>query len=207
MSQVTADGLPEDGCLGLIPTHPCLQPIHLQPQKGSQANDPEWRRLCALAPAPPHSIASALDESPIPFSPTPLASPPSSSGHWSPSIPRPRFGKPSEIPGQAQCTTRPSGGISTSRIPLPIRIHQTVALQPGQEKPAEGGDEFQILQRRIPAVHQHILRPKTPLLSFPQHLLKMLVLGLPALGLVRKSQGMRAFPSVQSKSAIPLTTR
>jgi len=36
MSQVTADGLPEDGCLGLIPTHPCLQPIHLQPQKGSQ---------------------------------------------------------------------------------------------------------------------------------------------------------------------------
>jgi hypothetical protein len=24
MSQVTADGLPEDGRLGLIPTHPCL---------------------------------------------------------------------------------------------------------------------------------------------------------------------------------------
>jgi len=24
MSQVTADGLPEDECLGLIPTHPCL---------------------------------------------------------------------------------------------------------------------------------------------------------------------------------------
>jgi hypothetical protein len=70
-----------------------------------EANDPEWRRLCALAPAPPHSIASALDDrpqSPIPFSPTPLASPLSSSGHWSPSIPRPRFGKPSEIPGQAQ---------------------------------------------------------------------------------------------------------
>jgi hypothetical protein len=157
----------------------------------------------ALAPAPPHSIADDRLQSPNPFSPTPLASPPSSSGHWSPSIPRPRFGKPSEIPRQAQCTTRPSGGISTSRIPLPIRIHQTVALQPGQEKPAEGGDEF---QRRIPAVHQHILRPKTPLPSFPQHLLK---LGLPALGLVRKSQGMRAFPSVQSKvkSTIPLTTR
>jgi len=118
MSQVTADGLPEDGCLGLIPTHPCLQPIHLQPQKGSQANDPEWRRLCALAPAPPHSIASALDnrlQSPIPFSPTPLASPPSSSGHWT-------------SPKPFRCTTRPSGGISTSRIPLPIRIHQTVAL-------------------------------------------------------------------------------
>ena len=152
MSQVTADGLPEDGCLGLIPTHPCLQPIHLQPQKGSQANDPEWRRLCALAPAPPHNIASALDDrlqSPILFSPTPVVSPPSSSSHWSPRIPRPRLGKPSEIPGRTQirCTTRPSGGISTSQIPLPIRMHQTVALQPGPEKPAEGGNEFQIPQK------------------------------------------------------------
>ena len=104
MSQVTADGLPEDGCLGLIPTHPCLQPIHLQPQKGSQGQK-QMTQNCALAPAPPHSIASALDDrlqSSIPFSPTPLASPPSSSGHWSPSILRPRFGKPSEIPGQAQ---------------------------------------------------------------------------------------------------------
>jgi len=45
--------------------------------------------------------------------------------------------------------------------------------------------------------YQHILKT-----SFPQHLLK---LGLPALGLVRKSQGMRAFPSVQSKRAIPVT--
>jgi hypothetical protein len=85
-------------------------------------------------------------------------------------------------------------------IPLPIRIHPTVALQPGQEKLAE------VLQRRIPAVHQHILRPKTPLPSFPQHLLVFPPWGL---SYTRKSQGMRAFPSVQSKvqSAIPWTTR
>jgi hypothetical protein len=66
-------------------------------------------------------------------------------------------------PKPFRCTTRPSGGISTSRIPLPIRIHQTVALQPGQEKPAEGGDE---LKKRefgfICAFCQSALRSLTP---------------------------------------------
>ena len=145
MSQVTADGPPEDGCLGLIPTHPCLQPIHLQPQKGSKANDPEWRRLCALAPAPPHSIASALDESPIPFSPTPLASPPSSSGHWSPSIPRPRFGK--KYPDKPKA-------LQMHHPPLQWDFHLPNSpadpdspdgcSSAGSGKPAEGGDEFQL---------------------------------------------------------------
>ena len=54
MSQVTADGLPEDGCLGLIPTHPCLQPIHLQPQKDSQGQKQMTQNLssdsCANKP-------------------------------------------------------------------------------------------------------------------------------------------------------------
>jgi 1,4-dihydroxy-2-naphthoate octaprenyltransferase len=56
---------------------------------------------------------------------------------------------------------------------------------------------FISVQRRIPAVHPHILRPKTPLPSFPQHLLKVLVFGLPALGLV-------IHPKVAGKEGLPL---
>jgi len=37
MSQVTADGLPEDDCLGLIPTHPCLQRYDSSRKKARKA--------------------------------------------------------------------------------------------------------------------------------------------------------------------------
>jgi len=98
-------------------------------------------------------------------------------------IGRPVF-RPPLIPGRAhRFTTRSSGEIFTSRM-----IYQTVALL-RKNQPTEA------MSARCPSL-------KTPLLSFPQYLLKTPVLGL---GLVRKSQGMRSFPSVQSKRAIPLT--
>ena len=103
--EVRGNDEPDGGLEGLSALSATDTPPAAKRPARPTANDPEWRRLCALAPAPPHNIASALDDrlqSPILFSPTPVVSPPSSSSHWSPRIPRPRLGKPSEIPGRAQ---------------------------------------------------------------------------------------------------------
>ena len=84
MSQITPNGIPNDGNLRLIPTHhPRPQPINLQPQKTSKpkANDAGWSWLCAPVLSPTHNIVSTPDDkllSPIPAVPTPFAFPRSS---------------------------------------------------------------------------------------------------------------------------------
>ncbi len=156
-----------------------------------EANDPEWRRLGALATAPPHNIASALDDrlqSPILFSPTPVVSPPSSSSHGSPRIPRPRLGKPSEIPGRAQSPSdappAPLAGFPPPKFPCRSGCTRRLLFSRVRKNQPKEAMSFRFLKRRIPTIHPHILGRKTPLPGFPQHLLKVLVLGLPALGLV-----------------------
>ena len=69
MSQVTADGLPEDGRLGLIPTPPCLQPIRLQPQKGPQGQQQMTQNGDSLAPLRPLYSTTLLQPSMIDFNP------------------------------------------------------------------------------------------------------------------------------------------
>ncbi len=81
-------------------------------------------------------------------------------------------------------------------IPLSIGVNHPIALEPCQEKPAKGSDEFKVLKSRIPTVHQYILRLKASLLGFQKHLLKVLVLGLLGNGLVinPKVAGDEGFP-------------
>jgi len=125
MSPVTADGLPEDGRLGLIPTHPCPQPIGLQPQKGPQGQQQMTQNGDGLAHLRPLYPTTLLQRPMIDFHPPSLSLPLLSLLlRPLPVMGRPVFRVPvwetvrntRTSPKPFRCATRPSGGISTSRI-------------------------------------------------------------------------------------------
>src|SRR3990170_243019 len=62
-----------------------------------------------------------------------------------------------------------------------VRIDQTVALHSGKPTPSEvPADELKVIKRRVPAIEDHVPRPKPPLSGHSEHIPEMLVLVPPS---------------------------
>ena len=141
MSPVTADGLAEDSRLGLIPTHPCPQPIRLQPQKGPQGQKQMTQNGDGFAHLRPLHPTTLLQPSRIDFNPPSLfLQLLSFLLRHLPVMGRPVFrvpvwGNRPKYPDEPNAfpmrhpPLRWDFPLPNRPIPLPIRIHQTVALQ------------------------------------------------------------------------------